>query len=167
VNPAIKYVLSHPRPTQVEAFAEIADQLTDREYWRLAGHIWIHGAACYFYAAQWVKIFQSPRPHRSHFAKVPADRLRWEKLPDEITIYRGCGDDNMHGVFFSLDREHAVLYAALLHYADAMIITFQCAKAFCIFSGGTYQEVIYCPFLKLSRYLKCHEGSLHESLQER
>lgn len=112
MNPAIRYVLSHrPRCTQVEAFDEIAEQLTDKQYWRLAGHIFSRGTTpitpVYLYADLWLKIFKSPRPHRSHYARLPADRQKWEQMPDEITCYRGCGLDNGDGCFFSLDYSTA------------------------------------------------------------
>jgi hypothetical protein len=55
----IRHVLSAPRVSQVERFAEVADQLSDSLYWRLAGHIWKHTAP-YFYAALWHQLLTSP-----------------------------------------------------------------------------------------------------------
>jgi hypothetical protein len=155
LNPAIRHVLSRkPRFTQVEAFAEIAEQLTDRDYWKLAGHIWARNlvprTAVYFYAALWHKIFQSPRPHRSHFARNPADRLKWDQMGDEITCYRGCGPDNGDGCFFSLDRSTAELFGHL-HDPHGRILTLQCRKSDCVFCGGKQQEVIPVPMLRLKR----------------
>ncbi|MFL6307504.1 MAG: hypothetical protein ACJ72H_28570 [Candidatus Sulfotelmatobacter sp.] len=156
MNPAIRYVLSRkPRSTQVEAFAEIADQLTDSEYWRLAGHIWarhlVPRTAVYFYAALWHEIFQSPRLHRTDFSRYPADRRKWERMGDEITCYRGCGADNARGVFYSLDHSIAEVHARVWHGSVRSSIF---TKAQCVFFGGVAQEVIFVPALLLSRYLR-------------
>lgn len=159
MNPAIRHVLSRkPRCTQVEAFVEIADQLTDREYWRLAQHIFSRHLSpitpVYQYGALWHKIFTSPRAYRSHFAPLQADSQKWEQMPAEITCYRGCGPHNGDGVFYSLNRYTAEMFGHL-HDPDGRIITLRCRKSDCIFRGGRQAEIIAVPMLRLARPDDC------------
>jgi len=140
----------HPRSKQVESFAEIADQLSDQMYWRLLGHIW-ERTARYFYARLWHSLLTSTRPCRSHFARVPADRRRWEQMPEQIIVYRGSGPENRHGVSFTLDWSAAEKYAAL-HGTQGRVEALLLRKAGCVYYGRRYQEVIYLPRLTLSTH---------------
>ncbi len=139
-----------PRGKQVESFAEIADQLSDRAYWRLAGHIW-ERTARYFYARLWHRLLTSTRPDRSHFARVPADRHKWEQMPEQLIAYRGHGPENPHGVSFTLDWSGAEKYAAL-HGARGRVEAHLLRKSACVYYGRRYQEVIYLPRLTLSTH---------------
>jgi len=142
----IRHVLSAPRVSQVERFAEVAYLMPDQLYWRLAGHIWKHTAP-YFYAALWHQLLTSPRPCRSHFARIPADRALWEQMPERFTCFRGHGPENRNGYFFSLSYSIAKGFANW--HGDAgqvQVCLFE--KADCIFWGGTQQEVICVPRFK-------------------
>ncbi len=138
-NP-IRHVLSAPRRSQVEAFAEVAHLMPDQLYWRLAGHIWKHTAP-YFYAALWHRLLTSPRPHRSHFARVPADRAKWEQMPEQIICFRGHTPENRNGVFLSLSYSVAKCFADW-HGDAGQGQHCSLDKANCIFRGGRQQEVI-------------------------
>ena len=162
MNPAIRHVLSRkPICTQVEAFAEIAEDLTDREFWRLAGHIWagpyFTKTAVYYYAALWHQIFQSQRAYRSHFTRNPADRLRWEHLGDLISCYRGYGRNNpigADGIFYTLNYDIAEIHAnAHCSLGEGWRIDGHVLfKTDCLFYGDTGEEVIHVPSLLLSSY---------------
>lgn|ERR1700683_4294593 len=158
MNPAIRHVLAHrPKFNRVEAFDEISDQLTDQEYWRLAGHIWsrklVPKTATYFYAARWHKIFQSPRAHRSHVARVPADRTLWDNMDDAVIAYRGCGTENSRGVFFTLDYSIAEMFASIRtrRGQKGQVYARLFNKADCVFLGGKQQELVYLPMLRAVR----------------
>jgi hypothetical protein len=144
----------------VLAFAEIAEQLTDREYWRLSGHIWarhrVPKTAVYHYAALWYQIFQSPRADDSHFTRNPADRIKWESMDNLVICYRGYGSANPHGVFYSLNYDKADVYATVrrLRGEGGRVDGHVLYKAECMFFGGCWEEVIHVPSLLLSEQIE-------------
>jgi hypothetical protein len=46
----------------------------------------------------------------------PDERTAFEALPDEITIYRGCGPRNKHGLSWTLRRDVAVRFPFSMRY---------------------------------------------------
>ena len=151
MNPAIRQVLSIKPKRRVVAFAIVADQLSDKEYWRLAGHIWARYLTpmtpVYEYASLWHKILTSPRAHSEYFARHPVDRIRWIQMPDPFICYRGFGAKNRDGAFYSLDYDTSYMFKTMRHKRDGggKIIGEVLFKSDCVFFGGIQEEVVYIP----------------------
>lgn len=88
---------------------------------------------------------------------IPKLMTRWERyvfnrLPDEITIYRGCGPRNMHGYSWSLSREIAQEFPYKSRYQTPepllFTITIPKTRVAAIKLGRREREVIVfdCPW---------------------
>lgn len=53
------------------------------------------------------------------------EAMAWEALPEQISVYRGCGPVNMLGASWSLSREVAARFPTLMRYrqAEPLLVT--------------------------------------------
>jgi hypothetical protein len=58
------------------------------------------------------------------------EQRRWKELPEIVTIYRGCGAHNIHGVSWTLDRAVAGEFPTLNRYKveDPVLVTAMVSK---------------------------------------
>jgi hypothetical protein len=75
-----------------------------------------------------------------------AERRVFDALPDVVTVYRGCGPHNQHGLSWSLSREIAVGFPFLHRYkqTEPMLVTARVQKddILAYKNGRDEQEVI-------------------------
>lgn len=137
----IKYVLSVHRICQVEAFAEIEHNLTDEQYWRLLGHVLWNGENHGIYRDLYLYLMRSPRPR--HLLFMTLKQLQeWEALPEEILIFRGHGQQNKYGFWFSLSAMTAAGVASS-YGAEGQVSAYLVSKHDCFFLGGKYESVLF------------------------
>ena len=47
------------------------------------------------------------------------ERMMYDQLPDRLTVYRGCGPNNMNGLSWTLSMDVAVSFPSLIRYYQA------------------------------------------------
>jgi len=112
-----RYIFLRERPYRAGILHEISDLLSGREYWELAGNVWVDSENCYQYVDEWYEIltadplgrkFMSSEDVRSVFTLTPE---KGGLLP-ETKIYRGFShDDALSGFSWTLDRARAKWFA--------------------------------------------------------
>lgn len=112
-----RYVFLRERPYRAGILHEIAHLLSGREYWELAGNVWVDSENCYQYKDEWYEIltadpagreFMSSEDSRCVFTLTPE---RGGLLP-ETKIYRGFShEDALSGFSWTLDRARAKWFA--------------------------------------------------------
>lgn len=115
------YCWLHERPYRLEAFAQIASELSDREYWSVLGKLWTDSENIWQNGQVWRQAFESSRSHRS-YAMSTEDRKVWRNLHRRKTpllIYRGFGyDEGEQGMSWTLSRRRAVWFARRFERED-------------------------------------------------
>jgi hypothetical protein len=97
----VRFVLSVNRTCQVEAFAEVAPFLPDRMYWRLLRHIFWAARNHDVYRDLYLTLLRALRPHH-HCFHTPEQQAGWDSLPDRVMIFRGHGQHNKFGIWYTL-----------------------------------------------------------------
>jgi hypothetical protein len=72
--------------------------------------VWTNSENVWQYRTEWMPIFLSPRPEREYIMPEE-DREVFARLPDRLTIYRGCNRLNKHGLSWTLNRDVAEMFA--------------------------------------------------------
>jgi hypothetical protein len=140
----IRYVLCVPHVRRLQAFVEIYTHLSEREYWRLLGHVWRKRKIdIYGLEDLWTRLFTYPQGGREYFCK-PKHRRIYDALPDEITIYRGYGEHNREGFYWSLNPHTALVFAAKAGQVGDYLKE-KIKKSDCVYAGGILEAVIYIP----------------------
>jgi hypothetical protein len=102
-----RYFESYER---LPAALEVEHQMEFPIWLSLLGEIWCDCDNIGTYKDSLLQVFNGRlgRPWGSVSELMDAEgRLAFEALPDQITIYRGCGPHNKHGFSWSLSREVA------------------------------------------------------------
>lgn len=109
------YVFMHERPYRLETFTDIAHELSDEEYWEIAGGVWTDTENLWQNYSEWHDVLDSDRAGREMMMDED-ERVALAALPDEFTIYRGFKHPLEHGqvcgLSWTLDRERAVWFAS-------------------------------------------------------
>lgn len=118
------YIWLHERPYRVDAFADIAHQLSMRRYWELLGMVWVDSENHWQDREQWHDLltadidgreFMSDEDVRCVFTLTPEQG----GLLPETVVYRGyCHDDGLNGFSWTLDRARAEWFARRLRQPD-------------------------------------------------
>lgn len=73
------------------------------------------------------RVLRSFMPERGPVPEMMTleDAMAWEALPEQITVYRGCGPVNMLGASWSLSRDVAARFPTLMRYrqAEPLLVT--------------------------------------------
>lgn len=101
---------SHER---VFPFLSIHTRLTDDEYWRALGSVWINSEWSHEFRPLWDWLFLSNRNRAGSVAMMDAaERERWDELPNEFRVYRGQQRRrDPIGYSWTLSHERAVWFA--------------------------------------------------------
>jgi hypothetical protein len=113
-----RYLLHIEKPYRVEAFYEIADDIGDAErWWEIAGWIWTDTENCHQNVLYWRELFEHAPPGDPMDAD---DREVFDRLPDEIVVYRGTNaEDKMGaGMSWTISKKKAEWFAQRLYMAD-------------------------------------------------
>lgn len=112
------YIYLHERPYRLDAFMDVADEMTDDEYWETLGSIWVDSENIWQSRDVWSEMLESDRPNRNKI--MTADEIAdFEKLPDEITVYRGhIKGKNEDGLSWTTSEEKARWFANRLATGD-------------------------------------------------
>jgi hypothetical protein len=106
-----KYIWLHERPYRIDAFIEINDRLTDRNYWQFLVAIWSDTENAWQNLSEWKRLFGSDRPERKHLMDEE-EFYYYQKLPDMVTVYRGCQKgQNENGLSWTFDKDKAEFFA--------------------------------------------------------
>jgi hypothetical protein len=105
------YLRTFNEHEQLRPFLEIIPKLSPREYWQLLREVWISVDVMLPNKQIWLELLQWEWPGREHLM-TDAERADLAAMPDEIKIWRGCGDQSaVRGFSWTLDRERAVFFA--------------------------------------------------------
>ncbi|HWA27543.1 MAG TPA: hypothetical protein VG734_17945 [Lacunisphaera sp.] len=105
------YLTTYDSHVRLDALVEILPRLNDREYWTLLRDVWISSEVTLPDKDKWLSLLRAKRPERDRLM-VPSDRRFLARLPDVVTIYRGCGHvDGIYGLSWTLDYERARFFA--------------------------------------------------------
>lgn len=112
------------------AVLNLAKQIGPGEIWlRILGEHWSGSDNIFAYR----NILKNLLPKSGPVQEMMTDRemAAYEALPEVVTIYRGCGEQNMKGASWSLDRDVAAKFPFLNRYkvSNPMLITSQIAKS--------------------------------------
>jgi hypothetical protein len=112
---------SFTRLPEILALAE-TQQLTRSQWLQLLGENW---SSCDNIGLHLQALRQQLPPLGPVVEMMTAAELAyWQQLPDEITIYRGCGQINTDGACWSLSREVASGFPSLNRYqqSEALLV---------------------------------------------
>lgn len=106
------YVWLHENSWRLDSFFNIENLMSDREYWSLLGHVWLHCNAPHERFRDWLRLWQSSRPHQE-FVMDQQERTAFAAFPDQLTIYRGVHVERgiLQGFSWTLDRQRAEWFA--------------------------------------------------------
>src|SRR5262249_43168325 len=101
------YIWLHERHFRLDAFNEIAPNLTDREYWNLLSQVWTDAETIWRKNLKWLMALTRSRTERERFMS-DADCAFLKSLPDRFTVYRGYQPGkNEDGFSWTLSRKIA------------------------------------------------------------
>jgi hypothetical protein len=114
------YVSAHERPYRFNAVREIAIKgyATIHDIWPAIGGAWLDSNNIWQYADEWLALWRTPSDRKLEVMNTD-DRAVWDKLPDDLTIYRGVNCDGewnavdaiQSGLSWTLDRSKALWFA--------------------------------------------------------
>lgn len=109
----------YERPYRLDAFMDIADELTDAEYWKLLGQIWTDSENIHQNRDEWAELLTANRPDR-HLLMSDEERDLLAALPETgIPVYRGfMHDDAEDGLSWTLFKARARWFAKRFHTSD-------------------------------------------------
>jgi hypothetical protein len=106
-----KFVHLHVRPYRLGAFMEIADCLSNKNFWVLLADVWTDSENIWEDLEDWRVLWNTEQPGK-HFAMDAKERRAFKQLPNEITIYRGISEGHTtKGMSWTLDRGKAIWFA--------------------------------------------------------
>ncbi len=140
-----QYLWLHERPYRVYAFARIAEQMDDEDYWRRLAQMWIDSENIFEAESLWRRLLGNPaRLPSRHLLMTDDERTHLAGLPESITVYRGYSHPGRrHGMSWSLDRRVATRFAGRFG-ARGHVARCQVAKSDVIayFAGRGEQEIV-------------------------
>lgn len=100
--------------SRAEALVELAFQLPDAQWHRVLGKNWSTCDNLGVYRTRLRKLLPDTGPVRPMM--TPDEQAAYDALPEQVTIYRGCGPVNKQGASWSLDRRVAERFPFLMRY---------------------------------------------------
>ena len=138
-----RVVFLHERPYRLNAFVQIADQLSDAKYWSLLSSIWTDTENAWQNLDEWRKLFNSNRPHQERLMDRD-EILALSSLPDTVKVYRGCQKVvNEDGISWTLKRDKAQWFATRFS-KDGVVLEKEISKRdiIAVFTNRNEFEVI-------------------------
>ena len=101
----------HERPYRLQAFIQIAPQLSDTKYWSILSGIWTDTENQWQNLEQWTELLSANRSSR-HYLMDESEVQLLNSLPEFVKIYRGCVKGlNEDGLSWTLDKAKAEFFA--------------------------------------------------------
>ncbi len=117
-----QYVWLHERPYRFDAFINVVEQLSDKDYWELLSNAWTDTENAWQNLAMWKELFNSKRPEKRRLMGEES-YYYFSKLTDEVTLYRGCQRGvNETGLSWTFDKDKAKFFAKRLNKGSPIII---------------------------------------------
>ena len=102
-----KFIFWHERPYRLDAFVQNMNFMSDKEYWKILGEIWIDSENIWQNLSKWKKLLSDKRASK-HLFMISDDY----KIPEKITAYRGYApNQNENGISYTLDKNKAEWFA--------------------------------------------------------
>ena len=136
-------VFLHERPYRLQAFMQVAHNLSDRKYWSILSAIWTDTENQWQNLGAWKRLLSSKRYHR-HFLMDDTEIQLLNSLPELVTIYRGCvKGQNEDGLSWTLDKAKAKFFANRFG-REGIILEREIPKSeiIAVFTGRGESEVI-------------------------
>jgi hypothetical protein len=139
------YVFLIERPYRFEAFREIADELSDREYWQLLRDVWIDSENIWQNRVEWAELLCEPsRPGRLRWLMDRRDAKALAAMPPVIEIYRGARSE--FGLSWSISEEKATWFATRFsRHRPVWAGKVERSKVIAYFSRRGEQEIVVHP----------------------
>jgi hypothetical protein len=115
------YVFAHERPYRLNGFGEVQDLLGDVEYWELLADIWTDSENIHQNKDVWELCLSSHRTARERFMSAE-ERKHFNRLPETLTIFRGCQRRNRNGLSWTLERDKAAWFAQRFSHGGKPIV---------------------------------------------
>lgn len=132
-----RYLFLHERPWRYEALVEVADEMTDPEFWECVRDVWIDSENIRENAEEWDELLRTERPGTEHLME-PEEREALAALPDEFVVWQGHTIDRDDGWSWTTRRATATWFAQ--RFAD-----FEQSEA--VVTRGTVQRVDVLAYL--------------------
>jgi len=131
---------------RLEMFYAIKQHLSDEMYWQELGDTLTHTDYMFKKDGMIRELLSSNRPNR-HLMMSEVERLQFAALPEELTVYRGCGSLNQEGFSWTLSKERARSFANRSTEEKSLLLTGICKKADAIahFTERTEDEILILP----------------------
>lgn len=168
----------YEKPYRVHVFERYAPIMTDRQYWRILGALWVNSENIRENRALWHRLLASERPRRECFMYAHS-RKYLASLLDEVTIYRGYVEgQNKSGASWTLSQTAAEWFATRFSFHKRPLVAVATVSKNDIFAymggsprtisrseGNTEFEVIVKPSA-LKRILRKSTSYVVESQEE-
>jgi hypothetical protein len=106
-----RIIYLHERPYRLQAFIQIAPQLSDTKYWSILSGIWTDTENQWQNLEQWKELLSANRSSR-HYLMDESEVQLLNSLPEFVKIYRGCVKGlNENGLSWTLDKAKAKFFA--------------------------------------------------------
>ncbi len=139
-----RYLIFHERPYRFEAFAQIFDQMDDKEYWENLGWIWTDTENLWQVKKIVYPLIQSKRPEKKHLMNEREQHFL-QSLPEQFIVYRGHNHINKNGFSWTLSYWKANWFAHRFHKPLAGVVRAIVNKedVLAFFEGrGEYEVVV-------------------------
>jgi hypothetical protein len=136
-------VFLHERPYRLQAFMQIAHNLSDKKYWSILSDIWTDTENQWQNLGAWKRLLSSQRYHR-HSLMDDTEIQLLNSLPELVTIYRGCvKGQNEDGLSWTLDKAKAEFFANRFS-KEGIILEREIPKSeiIAVFTGRGESEVV-------------------------
>ena len=148
-------VVLEKRGRRLITFWEIAEanknKLKPKKFWELLGWIWTDSEGYIIYNQRnlWNHLVQWHPNHKHNFMTVSEKKIH-DKLPNKITIYRGCDAKYKNGPSWTLDKNKAEWFANRWSEPNPQVFekTITKDKIFAFKDGRNEQEIIINGYIK-------------------
>ncbi|MDM8004616.1 MAG: hypothetical protein QUV05_00470 [Phycisphaerae bacterium] len=144
----------HERPWRIDALRKLASVLSDKEYFRLLGSVWMDSESLWQYR-RLARGLLSPRGRSLEARRCMMNNEELEVfdlLPNPVVVYRGCGRGNQLGWSWTLDRKQAEWFARRFASLDdgrfgGLVLVGECHSSSVVayFTGRNESEVLVDP----------------------
>lgn len=144
-------IMSTSKGNYLSVFLKFVESFSDEEYWSNLSYVYCLQDFVNVPHELYKELFSSKRDHK-HKLMSDDDRIFFENLPAEITIYRGGGEkekNDGYGVSWSLNKEIAQQFVnrkKILVNKELMVVyelTIPKSKAVAYFNERMEEEIIY------------------------
>jgi len=141
------YVFIHERPHRFEALANISESLSNKEYWKLLGEVWVDSENIWQQEEMGYipDLILSDRPDR-HLLMDEEEQEFMQSLPDEVILYRGHDEKNQCGYSWTFSYFKARWFAKRFNPGNlgkVSVTTCRREEILAVFLGrGEFEAVI-------------------------